>query len=342
MVLLNAGTRVPLPRQARAMVTGFYGALMAIVTVIACLNLATMLLARCANRRKEIAIRLAVGASRFRLIRQMITEAILLSLIGGAAGFGLAYCLWVLNLQVRQPAGTPLLPDLAVDWRAAIFAFGLSVVCGIGFSLVPAFQSTKTDVAPALKEGAGLELSGYKRFGFRNLAIGAQVAGALMLLLVTGFLVLGVLNGSNIHTRFNQNTMGFLSVDPMRDGHTQEQSHHLFDQLPERLRDSGKIPFFAFSAQPPFLSSDDDGIPIVADGSHIQQSLVRETVGAGYFSTLSEPLIAGREFEEKDNRDLSRPSLTPLILNQKAARAFFADGNAIESAFTTRREPMKS
>ena len=318
VVLLGAGTRVPMPRQARAMVIGFYGALMVVVIAIACLNLATMLLARCANRRRELAIRLGVGASRFRLIRQMITEGILLSLIGGAAGFALAYCLWVLNQQVRQPAGTPVLPDLSVDWRAAMFAFVLSVICGIGFSLVPAFQATKTDVAPALKEGAALQLSGYRRFGFRNLAIGAQVAGALMLLMVTGFLVLGILNGSNIHPRFNQNTMGFLSVDPVRDGYTPEQSHHFFDRLPERLRDSGQIPFFALAAQAPFFSSDDEnGFPMEADSSHVQQSLAQQTVGAGYFATLNEPLVAGREFEEKDTRNLNGDSLTPVILNQK-------------------------
>lgn len=330
VVLLGAGTRVPMPRQARAMVTGFYGALMAAVIAIACLNLATMLLARCANRRKELAIRLGVGASRFRLIRQMITEGILLSLLGGATGFALAYGIWTLNQQVRQPAGTPVLPDLSVDWRAAMFAFVLSVICGIGFSLVPALQATKTDVAPALKEGAALQLSGYRRFGFRNLAIGAQVAGALMLLLVTGFLVLGILNGSNIHPRFNQNTMGFLSVDPVRDGYTPEQSRQFFDKLPGRLRDSGKIPFFALAAQAPFFSSDDEnGFPIEADSSHVQQSLAEQIVGAGYFATLNEPLVAGREFEEKDERNLTGTSLTPLILNQKSAHTFFTDGNAV-------------
>lgn len=328
VVLLGAGTRMPLPRQARATVTGFYGALMALVTAIACLNLATMLLARCANRRKELAIRLGVGASRFRLIRQMITEGILLSLLGGAAGFALAYNIWALNQQVRQPAGSPVLPDLPIDWHAALFAFVLSVVCGIAFSLVPALQATRTNVAPALKEGAALQLSGYRRFGFRNLAIGAQVAGALMLLLVTGFLVLGILNGSNIRTRFNQNTMGFLSIDPVRDGYPPEQSRQFFDRLTQRLRDSGKIPSFALAAQPPFFSSDDqNGFPMEADGSQVQQSLAQQTIGAGYFATLNEPLIAGREFEEKDTRNGT--SLTPLILNQKAAHTFFTDGNAV-------------
>jgi ABC-type antimicrobial peptide transport system permease subunit len=132
-----------------------------------------------------LSIRLAVGASRFRLIRQMMTEGILLSLLGGAAGFGMAYGMWAVTAHTRLPAGSPINADTSLDWHTAIFAFVLAVVCGIGFSILPALQATKTDVAPALKEGAALQLSGQRRFGLRNLAMGAQVAGSLLLVLVT-------------------------------------------------------------------------------------------------------------------------------------------------------------
>jgi predicted permease len=220
VVLLPAGTRVPIPREFRPKILGFYIALMAIITAIACLNLATMVLARTASRRKELAIRLGVGASRFRLVRQMITEGILLSLIGGAAGFAMAYSLWALTAHTRLPAGSPISIDTALDWHTAIFVFVLAVACGIGFSILPALQATKTDVAPALKDGAALQFSGNRRFGLRNLAMGAQVAGSLLLLLVAGFLVLGIMNGNSIQTNFNQKTMVFLSIDPVRDGYT--------------------------------------------------------------------------------------------------------------------------
>ena len=328
--LFTAGTRVPMPRQAHALVIGFYSALMVIITAIACLNLATMLLARCANRRKELAIRLGVGASRFRLIRQMLTEGVLLSLFGGAIGFILAYLIWLLNAQVPQPAGSPITPDMPVDWRAAVFAVILSAICGVGFSLVPAFQATRTNVAPALKEGAALQLSGYRRFGFRNLAIGAQVAGSLMLLLITGFLVLGLLNGGTIQTSFNQNTMSFLSVDPVRDGYAPDQSRQFFLKLDEHLRDSGRTSLFAFAAQPPFLTgNDEDGVPLIVDGSRVQQPAIELSVGPRYFSTIGESLLAGREFDNRDMLNLDSATVAPLILNRKAARSLFPDGNAI-------------
>ena len=134
---------------------------------------------------------------------------------------------------------TPLEPDLALDWHAAVFAFAVAVVCGIGFSLAPALQATKTDVAPALKEGSALQLPGYRRFGLRNLAVVAQLTGSLMLLLITGFLVIGISKANSIETKFDPKTMVLLSIDPVRDGYSPEKAQALFEKLPERLRSSG-------------------------------------------------------------------------------------------------------
>ncbi len=305
---------------------------MGLVMTIACMNLATMLLARGANRRKELAIRLGVGASRFRLIRQMISEGILLSLVGGVAGFVLAYGLSVLNSQLPQPAAAPLAPDLALDWRAAVFAFAVAIVCGIGFSLAPALQATRTDVAPALKEGTSLPLPGYRRYGLRNLAVVAQVTGSLMLLLITGFLVIGLTRANNIETKFDPKTMVLLSIDPVRDGYTPEKAHALFEKLPERLRASGTVRSFALAAQPPFSTVDDDGkIQLTAEeSSRVQASAVEEPVGAGYFSVLNQPMLAGREFAELDQPSQADGSKTlPAVLNERAARGFFGNGNAL-------------
>jgi len=332
VVLLPAGTRAPIPRNLRPVIAGFFVVLMGLVMTIACMNLATMLLARGANRRKELAIRLGVGASRFRLIRQMISEGILLSLVGGVAGFVLACGLSVLNSQLPQPAAAPLAPDLALDWRAAVFAFAVAIVCGIGFSLAPALQATRTDVAPALKEGTSLPLPGYRRYGLRNLAVVAQVTGSLMLLLITGFLVIGLTRANNIETKFDPKTMVLLSIDPVRDGYTPEKAQALFEKLPERLRASGTVRSFALAAQPPFSTVDDDGkIQLTAEeSSRVQASAVEEPVGAGYFSVLNQPMLAGREFAELDQPSQADGSKTlPAVLNERAARGFFGNGNAI-------------
>jgi predicted permease len=328
---------VPIPRKVRPVVIGFFAVLMGLIMAIACLNVATMLLARSANRRKEVAIRLGTGASRFRLIRQMISEGILLSLLGGVAGFGLTYGLSVLNSQLPQPAAAPLQPNLAVDWHAAIFAFAVAIVCGIAFSLAPGLQATNTDIAPALKEGAALQLAGYRRFGLRNLAMGTQVAGSLMLLLITGFLVIGITSESNIETKFDPKTMVLLSIDPVRDGYSEEKSAALFNKVIERLKTGGTSRSFALAAQPPFSSVDEDETDqlTVEDSrasSAVRKPAAKETVGAGYFGALSEPMLAGRDFEESDQRIQtagSKGAVLPVILNESAARGFFGISNAV-------------
>jgi predicted permease len=341
VVLTGAGTRVQVPREVRPKVLGFYTALMTIVTAIACLNLATMALARGINRRKELAIRLGVGASRFRLVRQMVTEGVLLSLLGGGAGFALAWALAAITAHTQLPVGSPLNPERSIDWHTALFAFLLAIVCGIGFSLLPAIQATNTNVASAMKQGTALELSGHKRFGLRNLAMGAQVAGSLLLLLITGFLVLGIVKSNSIQTNFNPKTMAFVFIDPVRDGYSPEKSQAFFESLPVRLRSVPSITSFALAAQPPYLPGDEDDFYLTVDDSHqsapVQKGFAEQTVGAGFFSVLDQPLVAGREFNERDQRAGLNASgasdlpitRVPLVLNRKAARALFGDNNAV-------------
>src|SRR6202162_4417598 len=254
VTLLPAGTRGPIPRALRPVLAGFFIALMGLVLSLACMNLANMLIARGANRRKELAIRLAVGASRFRLIRQMMSEGILLSLLGGVAGFALAYGLGVLNAHFTRPMTVPVESNFDLDGRAAVFAFGLAILCGVGFSLLPALQATKADLTPALKEGSALQLPGYRRIGLRNLLMVAQVAASLMLLLMTGFLVIGISRASGIQTKFDPNTMVLLSLDPVRDGYAPEKAQALFEKLPERLKTAGPVHNIAMAAHPPFTS----------------------------------------------------------------------------------------
>jgi predicted permease len=333
--LFSAGTMVPLPRELKPVLSGLFAVLMGLIMTIACMNLANMLLARGANRRKELAIRLAIGASRFRLIRQMLTEGILLSLLGGIAGFVLAYAQTRLNARFLPPTTIPIESDFTPDWHAAILVFGLSIVCGIGFSLAPALRSTKADVTPALKEGSALQLPGYRRLGLRNLLMVAQITGSLMLLLITGFLVLGIKKTSNVQTKFDARTMYLLSVDPVRDGYTPEKTRALFDKLSEELKNSGGVRTVVLSAQSPFSIQDgDEAVPFIAEdsggASRVQISAIKDTVGAGYFSALSEPLLAGREFVELDQRDQADGSKTlPVVLNENAAHKFFGNGNAL-------------
>jgi predicted permease len=333
VTLLSAGTMVPLPRNLKSVLAGFYAVLMGLIMLIACMNLANMQLARGANRRKELAIRRAVGAGRFRIVRQMVSEGILLSLLGGIAGFALAYGLSVLNARVHLPTAVPIESDLTPDWRAALFVFALAIVCGIGFSLVPALRATKADLTPALKEGSGQPMRGFLRLGLRNILMVAQVTGSLMLLLITGFLVIGISHVSGIQTKFDPRTMYLLSLDPVRDGYSPEQARALFEKLPERLGTAGAVASVAVAAQAPF-SLEDATQPVSSEdareASGVQISAVEDAISAGYFAALGEPMMAGREFAELDLRNRGDESrMLPAILNESAARRFFGSANAI-------------
>jgi macrolide transport system ATP-binding/permease protein len=335
LTLLPAGTNIPMPRKLKPALIGFLVALMGLIIALACMNLANMLMARGANRRKELGIRLAIGASRFRLIRQMMAEGILLSLLGGVAGFAFAYGLSILDSRFSRPMTVPIEYVFNLDWQAAAFAFGIAIVCGIGLSLAPALQATKSDLTPALKEGSALQLPGHRRFGLRNLLMVTQVAASLMLLLMTGFLVIGIGKASNIQVKFDPNTMYLLSLDPVRDGYAPEKAQALFEKLPERLKDSGAVRSIALAAEPPF-SGDVEPVQVYAEDSpgsaQVEQPVAEESVGAGYFATLGESLLAGREFEERDQRggtDSSRTASSSAVLNESAERKLFGNQNAV-------------
>jgi predicted permease len=333
--LLPGGKTSPMPRNVKPVLVGFYVTLLGLILTIACMNLANMSLARGAARRREVAIRLAVGASRFRLIRQMLIEGVLLSLLGGIAGFGLGYWLSLVGSQMKLPSAVPIEIDHVVDWQAAMFTFALAIVCGIGFSLAPALQATKADVASTLKEGAVVQLRGHRRFGMRNLLVVGQVAGSLMLLLITGFLVIGFSKTNNIQTRFDPATMCLLSVDPVRDGYTADQAQAFFDKLPEQLKAVGGVGSFALAAQPPFsvvaassqLVAETDS----KDSAPKVKTVAKEIIGPGYFAALNEPVLSGREFEERDQRATSDGSKTaplPALLNEAAARELFGESHS--------------
>jgi predicted permease len=340
VTLLPAGTRVPIPAELKRAIEGFFGVLMGVVIVIACMNLGTMLMVRGANRRKEFAIRMSIGASRFRLARQLMIEGMLLSLMGGLAGFALAWLLNVSNAKLHEAVDAPGVPDLAIDWRAAVFAFIVAVLCGVGLSVAPALRATKSELTPALKEGSAMQLPGHRRFGLRNLAMAAQLAGSLMLLLITGFVLMGFAGGYLVETNFDPKTMAMVSIDPVRDGETPEKAVDLFTKLPQRLKDSGKFSSIALTMLPPFTAvDDDDGEPLTIDdpqsAQRAQQTAIKQSIGAGYFAALDEPMVSGREINDADERSLMQLApagvqrLLPVVINETAAKTLFGGTNAI-------------
>lgn len=338
--LLPGGGMLPVPPEIRPVLMGFWATLMGLILTIACMNLANMLLARSAGRRREVAIRLAVGASRFRLIRQLLTETVLLAICGGLAGLAFAYWLTDLASNMKLPLNIPIEFNIRPDWHVLLFALLISITAGLGFGLAPALDATKADVAPALKGAAAPSLRKYRRFGLRNLLMVYQVAGSLMLLLITGFLVIGFSGSSKIDAGFDANSLYLLSLDPVRDGYSADQAAAFFEKLPERLREVGAVQEVALAEVPPFANmSGNSNFSVVSGGQNSQmvRGAVAENVGAGYFAALNVAVLRGREFTEREQRMTpSKGQALPAIVNETAAHELFANsdpmGRRIENA----------
>jgi predicted permease len=332
--LLPGGYIIPMRREDLPAVLGFSGVLMGLVLLIACTNLANMLLARAAARRKEFAIRLAVGAGRFRLIRQLLAESVMLALGGGLAGLVLAF--WLTNAvsNMKMPVDLPFQFDVRPDWHVLVFTLLLSGIVGLAFGLAPALAATRADVAPSLKEGAGPELRSYRRFGLRNILVVWQVAGSLMLLMVTGFLVLGFTKSTSINLGIDIDRIYLVSIDPLRDGYSQEQAAALLDKLPERVRRAGGVGGVALSDTPPFTNAIADKAQFAststADFDVLLRSATRQSIGTEYFRTLGIPVLMGREFNDHDlHLDPQKGGATPIVINQTAAHELFKQENPL-------------
>ncbi len=330
--LLSAGGMMPMPAEQKAMTYTFMGVLMALILSLACTNLANLLLARGSQRRKEIAIRIALGANRRRLVRQLLTECVLLALAGGVASFAFTY--WVTNLISSMRFPTPVAfdfnvrPDLNVFW----FTLALSAVVGIAFGLMPALAATRADVTPSLKEGGLSHMRGYRRLGFRNFLVTYQVASSLMLLLIVGYLVLGYRKTSHVDPGFETASLYLVELDPAHDGYTAEQSARLLDLLPERLARNGSVSAVTLAEAAPF--ADMAAVPNARFSApqpkgDVQASVVRQRIGAAYFATLGVPLERGREFTRQDLRAAASNSDQPALLNQTGARELFGTEDAI-------------
>ena len=335
--LIPAGTIMQVTPEMRAFVFSFNFVLWAMVLSLLCANLANLLLARGSQRRREIAVRLSVGASRARLIRQFLTESILLSLAGGLAGIVLAYWITHVMSSLQISSQTPLRTDFRPDLRIFALTLAISLVNGIACGLAPALSSVRTDIGLALKEGATAPPRGYRRFGLRNLFVVAQVAASLMLLLVTGFMVTGYRNTTRLDPGFDTANLDLFSIDPVRDGYSAEKSEALFARLPEELSRVNGVRAVALAGGMPFasLAADKPNTRVssstgTADGRQVWCDVFRERIGANYFATLGVPLVSGHEFDKRDQQSGTPPgTATPAVINQAAARLLFGTDNPI-------------
>ena len=292
------------------------------VLLIACANVANLLLARGAARQKEIAIRAAMGASRTRVLRQMLTESILLSAIGGVAGLLLS--VWLTQVLMSMlPEGAPRLEQIGIDYRVLTFALGVSALTGILFGIVPALQASKLDVTSALKEG-GRSGEGHRRTSARSLLLIGEVALSLMLLVGAGLLIKSFLRLQEIRPGFNSHNVLIANLALPGAKYKDQQFAEFFRQLKERLETAPGVQAVGGSINLPLNASGymigrgfiPEGRPLTVDEN---KDAMFSTITGDYFRALQIPLLAGRTFELRDNADGAKV----VIINETAAKRHF-------------------
>ena len=275
-----------------------------LVLLIACANVANLLLARAASRRKEVAVRTALGAGRARIMRQLLTESVMLALAGGAVGIVLA--LWGVDLLVAlAPEGTPRVAEVGLDARVVGFTFGVSLLTGVIFGLVPALYSSKVDLNESLKEGGRGGTEGASRGRLRGLLVVGEFALALVLLAGAGLLVKSFTRVLEESPGFDSRgvlTMRLVLSQSKYNGYDQHRAFYsnLFTrlrQLPgvEAVGANNLLPLNGSGGSRGFLI---EGRPVPQGQSHPEEQL--RFITPGYFEAMRVPLLRGRDFEDRD------------------------------------------
>ena len=274
----------------------------ALVLLVTCTNLAGLMLARATDRRREIAIRLAMGANRWRLIRQLLTESVLLSVVGGIAGMLLAVWIIQLLLAFKPPIDFPLALDVTVDWRVLLFSLAVSIVAGAIFGLAPALQATKPGISQALRETSAQ--GGASRTRLRSVLVVAQIAISLVVLISAGLVVRTLLQLQTMNPGFEPQNALTMSFDLGLQGYDRQRGQQFYRQLSERVQALPGVKSAAVMSYIP-LSLNYNSRNIFVEGQPAERGenvplAMNSSVGPRYFETMRTSLVHGREFTDQD------------------------------------------
>ena len=301
----------------------------ALILLLVCANVANLLLSRAAARQKEISVRLSIGATRTRLVRQLLTESVLLAVAGGALGLVVAY--W----------GRQLLPGAAgqapIDWRVMLFAFAIALMTGVIFGIAPAMRVTGSGAGEALKDTSRTVIA--SRTLLTKSLLVVQVAISLVLLIGAGLFLRTVYNLRQVDVGFNPHNLVLFRVNPQLNRYDSQRIAALYDQLRERLSAEPGVRAVTLT-NPPLLSGSVNSTTIIvqgrvyspealADSRSEANTINRVRVSPNFFDTMEMPLLRGRGFTERDNT----PPARSAIINETAARQFFPNEDPIGRRF---------
>jgi predicted permease len=298
----------------------------ALILLLVCANVANLLLSRAAARQKEITVRLSIGATRLRLVRQLLTESVILALVGGGLGLLVAY--WGRKLLPATVGQGPL------DWRVMLFAFSVALTTGILFGIAPAMRVTGTSAGEALKDTSRTVI-GSRSLLTKTLLV-VQVAISLVLLIGAGLFLRTVYNLRQVDVGFNPNNLVLFRVNPQLNRYEPTRIASLYDQLVQRLSAQPVVRSVTLT-NPPLLSGSISTTSFLLPGrSYTLEDMRSETntihrvrVAPNFFETMGMPLVRGRQFTEQDNS----PPPRVAIINEAAARVFFAGEDPIGRRF---------
>jgi macrolide transport system ATP-binding/permease protein len=300
--------------------------LVGLILALACANVANLLLARAAARKREIALRMSVGAGRLRVVRQLLTESFLLASLGGA--LGLLFAIWGMRFLTLLLANgrTNFTLHADLNWHVLAVAASLSLVTGVLFGLAPAMQSTRVDVVSALKEtraGRPSTRHSFGRISLSHVLVVGQIAISLLMLVAAGLFVHTLSNLQSIELGFNRQNVLLFQLDARKAGHKDPEIATFYADLRKRF---GAIPGVRSAS----LSEDSlvlagSGLPISVSGAPPNDANRYLTVGPAFFTTMQIPILAGRDFEETD-----RPgSPAVAVINEVFAKANFGNRNPL-------------
>jgi predicted permease len=315
---------------------GLFLFLAGLLLVLACLNVANIVLVRATARQQEMGIRVALGAGRARLIRQVLTETVMLALLGGAAGILLA--MWVnpgLIESSKLGGGVPIRMDFSFDWRVFAYAAGAIVFTGIVVGLWPAWRAARADVNAVLREG-GRTGASVERHRVRDILVVAQVAGSLMLLIVAGLFARSLRKAQQMYLGFDADHLLNVTVYPREIGYDEARTKEFFRDLKDRVRVLPGVKSLSQASTVPMSGSTSvDNIYIEGrptPGGQQPPVIFSNNVDEDYFATTRVPLLRGRAFRETDNENAPQVA----IINQMMAAQFWPHEDPIGKRFSVK------
>lgn len=305
------------------------GVLAVCVLLVACANVAGLLLSRATVRAREMAVRLAVGSSRWLLIRQLFTENLLLALGGGLAGLAVAVGAVKFFNSLPLPTEVPVDLTFRLDERALWFTFAVAVASTFLFGLTPALQGTRLDIVRALKEREGTGSKGSRLWG-RNIIVSGQVCISMVLLIVSGILVAGFQSQLDQGPGFRTGQLQLMSFDPSLLHYTEAQRDLFYKRLVDQTRQASEVKSAALASAIPLAPNGISTIGVIPDGRELKRGeraidILDAVITPGYFESMAIPLVQGRDFLESDQA--ASPQVA--IVNEQFARHYWPNENAI-------------